>query len=64
MGMNMEDGLPGIPIGVENNPVPALEDPLDLGNLPSSGNHIGQQLRISSSKLPTYNTHVHRPIFW
>ena len=51
VGVDVEDGLPGIGIGVEDNPVPGLENPLDLGNLPSSGDNIGKQLRISGSKL-------------
>lgn len=52
MGMNMKNGLPGIPIGVEDNPIPALGNPLKLSNLPSSGGNIGKKLRVSGGKLP------------
>ena len=52
VGMNVKHGLTGIPIGVEDNPIPALEDPLSLGNLTSSSDNITQQLRITSRKLP------------
>jgi hypothetical protein len=50
--MNVKDGLPGIPIGVEHDPIPALEDPLKLGNPPRGQRNIGKKLRIPSSKLP------------
>jgi hypothetical protein len=52
MGMNMKDGLPGIGIGVEDHPIPTLEDALELGNLTSGSNNLTKQLRIPSSKLP------------
>ena len=65
MGVHVEDGLPGIPIGVEDNPIPALDDPLEFGNLPSSGDHISQKLRIPGGKLrnvpvplPRHNEHM------
>jgi hypothetical protein len=52
MGMNMEDSLPGIRVGVEHNPIPTLKDALDLGNLPGGKSNISKQLRIGGSKLP------------
>ncbi|VVJ20670.1 Uncharacterised protein [Amycolatopsis camponoti] len=52
MGMNMKNSLPGITIGVEHNPIPRLENPLELRNPPSSERNSGQQPRIPSSKLP------------
>lgn len=52
MGMNMKDGLPGIGVGVEDNPIPTLEHPFKLGNLPAGESNIGKELRIGSSKLP------------
>ncbi len=63
--MDVEDGLPGIPIGVEDDPIPALDDPLEFGNLTSGRNDITQQLRIRGGKLrnipvplPGHNEHV------
>lgn len=50
--MNMKDGLPSISIGVEHNPIPTLEHPLELGNLPTGESNVGKELRIGSSKLP------------
>jgi hypothetical protein len=65
VGMNVKNGLPGIGIGVEHNPVPALEHTLELGNLTSGSNKVTQQRRIPSSKLskvpvplPRHNKHM------
>jgi hypothetical protein len=52
MGMNMKNGLPGIGVGVEDNPIPRLEHPLELGNPPSSQSNPGKQPRITSRQLP------------
>jgi hypothetical protein len=52
MGMNMKNGLPGIRAGVEDNPIPRLEQPLKLRDLPSSHRNIGKKLRVSGGKLP------------
>jgi hypothetical protein len=52
MGMNVEDGLPGIGVGVEDDPIPRLEDPLELGNLTSSERDGGKKRRIPSRQLP------------
>jgi hypothetical protein len=50
--MNVKNGLPSIPIGVEDNPIPRLENPLKLSNPPSSQSNSGKKRRIPSSKLP------------
>jgi hypothetical protein len=50
--MNMKNGLPGIPIGVEHNPIPRLEDTLKLSNPPSGKSNSGKKRRVPSSKLP------------
>jgi hypothetical protein len=52
MGMNVKDGLPGITVGVEHNPIPTLKDAFELSNLTSSSNNLTQELRIPSRKLP------------
>jgi hypothetical protein len=64
--MHMEDGLPGIGVGVEDHPIPTLEDALELGNLTSSSNNVTQQPRIPGSKLGNvpvpllgHDKHVH-----
>ncbi len=50
--MNMKNGLPGIRVGVEDNPIPALKHPLKLSNLASGERNGRKQTRISRSKLP------------
>ncbi len=52
MSMHVEHSLPGIPISVENHPVPTPKDALQLGNLTSSSNNLTQERRIPSSQLP------------
>ena len=52
MGMNMKNSLPGIPIGVEHNPIPRLKNPLKLSNPPSAQSNGSKKLRISRGKLP------------
>jgi hypothetical protein len=51
MGMHMKDGLPGIGVGVEDNPIPTLKDAFKLSNLTSSSNNVTEKPRIPSSKL-------------
>ena len=63
MGMNMKNGLPGIEVGVEDNPIPRLKNPLKLSNLTSTERNGSKQLRISSrqrSKVPIPNLGHHK----
>lgn len=58
MGMNMKNGLPGIRVGIEDNPIPRLENPLKLSNPPSSKSNLSKQLRVGQgkrSKVPIPN---------
>ena len=50
--VHVEHGLPGIGVGVEHDPVPALSDALQLRNLLRGRHHITQQLRIGRRQLP------------
>lgn len=52
MSMHVEHSLPSIRVSVENHPIPTPEDALELSNLTSSSNHLTQERRISSGKLP------------
>ncbi len=52
VGVNVENGLPGIGISVEDNPIPTLEHTFKLSNPPSGQRNVSKQLRIRSSQLP------------
>ncbi len=52
MSMHVEHGLPGIPISVENHPIPTVKDALKLSNGTTGPNNPPQQRGISSGKLP------------